>query len=169
MSVLAIRHGISMANDRNSLAFANGEAPLIDLGREQAKRLGSLLSGVHNVDLAETPVAVSELRRSQETAYEAGFETLIVHSSLNEVIHEMGRADFRKMIAAGRLPQIAIEGAQAILEDPPGEAIWITHGLVIAGLCQVLDVTHHRKLIPAFCEMRTLPIELPKAIEGSGA
>jgi hypothetical protein len=159
MSVLAIRHGLSLANDRNSLAFAAGEAPLMEEGKQQARHLGSVLGEVHGIKVAEAPVAVSELRRSQETAHEAGFKTLVVKSSLNELMHDMDRTGFRNMIAAGRLPSIATEGAQALLEDPPDEQIWITHGLVIAGLCQILGVARNERLIPRFCEIRTLPLE----------
>jgi hypothetical protein len=159
MSTLVARHGLSFANKRDSLAFGSGEAPLMARGQLQARTLGATLQDVYGINVAETAVAVSELRRSQETAHEAGFKKIIVHAVLNEVMHNMNEPEWRAMIAEDRLPQAATDRAELILEDPPLEPIWITHGAIIAGLCVVQGIAQKGMLIPKFCEIRELPLE----------
>ena len=160
MSVLVVRHGLSHANNRESLAFANSSAGLKRDGRDQARVLGLVLRTNHHIDTSSTEVAVSEYKRTFETAKGAGFLKLAKYSILNEIDHGMTFKDLRALLDEGILPDAAILGAEAILQDPPDESIWVTHGLVIAGLCRVLGVNQEDRLIPRFCEIRELPLRL---------
>ncbi|HTE58138.1 MAG TPA: histidine phosphatase family protein [Verrucomicrobiae bacterium] len=75
MSILVARHGLSEANNRDNYgtpAFGNPEAPLMPQGREQATELGEKLTSEYGFDLASEPVAVSMMRRTQDTAITAG-------------------------------------------------------------------------------------------------
>ncbi|MDB5163920.1 MAG: hypothetical protein JWS12_538 [Candidatus Saccharibacteria bacterium] len=166
MAVLVIRHGLSEANNRNNvgmLAFASKDAPLMEQGRQQARELTAILRIEHDIDTAKTPVATSELLRTQQTAEEAGFTNISIYPVLNEVAHGIALPGLREMLDQKKLPDVALQAAHAILENPPAEDIWVTHGLVIASLCQVLDVAREDRFIPRFCERRELPIDLPAA------
>jgi hypothetical protein len=161
MSVLVIRHGLSEANNRDNigtLAFASKDAPLMELGREQARNLNIVLSIEYGIDVIDTPVATSELRRAQETAERAGFRKMLIYPALNEVAHGIALQGLREMLDQKQLPGVALEAARVILEEPPAQRIWVTHGLIIAGLCQMLDVAREARFIPRFCEIRELPI-----------
>jgi phosphohistidine phosphatase SixA len=161
MSILVIRHGLSEANNRHnagSLAFASGEAPLMALGREQAHQLGEKLAAHYGIDVASQQVATSTLRRTQETAHEAGFTAITAYASLDEVKHGMELPDLRTALYKRHLPYAALVAVETILNDPPPEQVWITHGLVIAGLCEVLNVAQGERFIPKFCEVRELPV-----------
>lgn len=161
MSVLVARHGCSEANNRNNvgtLAFANEQAPLMDIGREQSRQMGLTLCRTFGVTPQKTAVATSLLARTQETASEAGFTDLYPYTVLNEDIHHLQLAELREMLDRGILPHSALETAEKVLQNPPQEKVWITHGLVIAGLCKVLDMYNDARLIPKFCEIRELPI-----------
>ena len=162
MPVLVIRHGLSEANNRNNvgtLAFASKEAPLMSEGREQARCLREVLRAEHAITTIEANVATSELLRTQQTAEEAGFRDISIYPVLNEVAHGIVLPGLRDMLDQKLLPPVALEAAQAILENPPAESIWITHGLVIASLCHVLGVSTGERFIPRFCEVRELPID----------
>jgi broad specificity phosphatase PhoE len=164
MSVLVIRHGLSAANDRNNigtLAFGAKDAPLMELGREQARRRAATLPADYGIIPQTTSVAVSELARTQETAGVMGFQSahMTPYASLNEVSHGMEGAALRALLNRGALPPAALQAAEIILHQPPAEAVWVTHGLVIAGLSQTLGVSHQfERLIPRFCEVRELDI-----------
>ncbi|HUC96250.1 MAG TPA: histidine phosphatase family protein [Candidatus Saccharimonadales bacterium] len=132
-------------------------AHLTDLGRSQARRLGQQLAKIYGID-HEQPVAVSELLRNQETAAEAGFINTNSYSELDEMKRGPGWTDLRWLIESRRLPIVAINRVEAILEKPPIESVWITHGFVIANLCAVLGVHQEKRLIPNFCEIRELQI-----------
>lgn len=162
MSVLACRHGLSEANNRynqGALAFASKYAPLMKLGRQQAVHLGIDLVQMYGVS-QEDPVAVSELRRSQETATKAGFKRQRIYPILNEVNLRAVLQNPQNHLVNDTLPDAAIAQAQLILENPPAERVWVTHGLVIAGLCVALGAHRDKRLIPRFCEVRELPIDL---------
>jgi hypothetical protein len=163
MSVLVARHAFSEANNRETLAFGRSEARLALEGRAQAKDLGRCLAELYGVDLAETPVAASELFRAPETAIEAGFRKIVINPLLNEVASGLTDAEYKEAKEARELPQSAREAAMRVLDSPPPEGIWIAHGLLIAGLCDVLQVAQDQRFIPKFCEIRELPIELSAA------
>ncbi len=161
MSILAVRHGLSQANNHHNigtLAFASEQAPLMPAGHEQARAMGQLLMDHYGIDSQLTPVAVSRLARTQQTASSAGFLDIMTYGQLDEVKHGMELAELRAMLDAGKLPEIALREAEATLKNPPQQDIWITHGLRIAALCTVLNTYQNERLIPRFCEIRELPI-----------
>ncbi len=161
MSILSIRHGLSEANNRDNYgtpAFGNPEASLMPAGVEQAVKLGKKLVSEFCIDPANEPVAVSAMRRSQETALAAGFKNLVIYEELNEEKGELSDIDVAKAIADRRPPEAAIVAARYLLQHPPQEKIWISHGLLIATLCQELDVYTDDRFTPKFCEVRELPV-----------
>jgi len=160
MSKFLIRHGLSQANNRGSLAFASDAAPLMDEGRNQARLAADVLRSRHDiVDFTQT-VAVSGMRRTHETAESMGFMNLHEYPGLSEVNHGVDLAELRKMLDQDKLPDAALRAAERIMNDPPTEEIWVTHGLVIAGLCKHLGVEDRAmRLVPKFCEIRRLPIQ----------
>jgi broad specificity phosphatase PhoE len=165
MSVLVGRHGLSEANNYNNvgtLAFASEEAPLMKLGHEQARAMGEILISRYGIIPPYTPVASSVLRRTQQTAHSAGFVDIRTYTQLDEVNHGIDLGELRVTLDRGELPHVAIEAAETTLANPPGEDIWISHGLRIAGLCAVLGVYQNERLIPRFCELRKLPIKSPR-------
>jgi hypothetical protein len=161
MSVLVIRHGLSEANNRDNIktiALASMDAPLMKQGQLQAEQLGTRLNAHYAVAVADKRIATSQLRRAQETAEKAGFQRIISYALLNEVAHGVVLPQLRSQLNNNILPNEAIDAAESLLDQPPVEDIWITHGLVIAGLCAVLNVYQDRSLIPRFCEIRELPL-----------
>lgn len=163
MSVLVIRHGLSQANNRDNvgnLAFAAETAPLMDQGLEQARKVGEALCKQWGLTPAETPVATSELLRTHQTAEAAGFTITKPYPQLDEVKHGMNLFELRTMLDYGQLPGVALQAAYETLQERPTETVWFTHGLRIAGLCALLGVYQDERLIPRFCEIRELPIEL---------
>ena len=162
MPIFAIRHGLSEANNRDNigtLAFAAKDAPLMEKGKEQAREGAARLSGDYGINPRTTAVAVSGLLRTRQTAEVMGFQRITSYESLNEVEHGMEGGALRVMLDVGQLPPAALRAAESILHQPPTEGVWITHGLVIAGLSRILDIDREfERLIPRFCEVRELPI-----------
>lgn len=156
------RHGLSEANNRNNYgkpAFGNPNAPLMPEGCDMARRMGTEFVDVYGITPAATPVAVSKMQRSQQTAQEAGFVDLREYAILNEVDTQLPLPELRAAIDNRQLADVALKTAELILENPPEESIWITHGLVIASLCDVLGIADkYEHFIPKFCEIRELPI-----------
>ncbi|HET8884536.1 MAG TPA: histidine phosphatase family protein [Candidatus Saccharimonadales bacterium] len=161
MSILVIRHGLSEANNRDNYgtpAFGNPEAPLMPMGRKQAAALGKLLVKDFGVDLANEPVAVSTMRRTQETAIAAGFTGLHLYPELNEEKGNMTDAETRAALQTRQPPEATLAAARLLIEHPPVEKIWITHALLIATICQELGVYQNERFTPKFCEVRELPL-----------
>ena len=161
MRKLIIRHGLSEANNRNNIgtpAFGSAEAPLMAKGVEQAQMLGERLLTEFKIEIDETTVATSEMLRAKQTASNAGFTSSNSYALLNEIERDVPFPEFRKMLDEKRLPDSAYEVAEAILENPPVEEIWFSHGLVIAALSEVLGVAKDQRFVPKFCEIRELPI-----------
>jgi len=160
---LVIRHSLSEANNRANVgtpAFASAEAPLMDGGRIIAGVLGITLHENYHIDTSEAFAATSTMLRTPETAMCAGFDPshLVAYPILDEVPKMREFAELRAMLDAGIVPPEAIEAAYRVLENPPQEEIWFTHGLVIAGLCKVLGVYQDARTVPKFCEVRELVI-----------
>jgi hypothetical protein len=133
----------------------------MSIGQQQAADAAKDLTAAYSVHIPGTPVAVSTMRRTGETALAMGFRLQTGYAQLSEVAdHGMDLADLRKMLNAGELPDAAVTRAEMLLSSPMEERIWITHGLVIAGLCKVLGLQEdHERLVPRFCEIRELPID----------
>ncbi|HUD06867.1 MAG TPA: phosphoglycerate mutase family protein [Candidatus Saccharimonadales bacterium] len=163
MSKLVARHGLSEANNYENYgtpAFGNTEAPLMPKGREQSSELGGLLAVRFGIDVATEPVAVTMMRRTQETAIIAGFRRLSIYPELNEEKGGLSDEQVREALAARRPPEATINAAKSIIEKPPIEKIWITHAFLIAAICQELGVytDESERFTPRFCEVRELPL-----------
>jgi broad specificity phosphatase PhoE len=164
MPILVVRHALSEANNRDNvgtLAFAAEGAPLMDKGEDQAREGAMKLRDMYGVTPATTSVAVSHLLRTRQTALVMGFpeERITAYRLLDEVAHGMEGITLRAMLDGGELPPAAFKAAEALLAQPPAERVWVTHGLVIAALSNVLGVSgRYERLIPRFCEVRELPL-----------
>jgi broad specificity phosphatase PhoE len=114
MSKLVVRHGLSEANNRENYgtpAFGNPDAPLMPLGREQAAAKGELLIAEYGMQIPEQSVAVSMMRRSQETAIVAGFRKLCLYPELNEEKGGLDDTDVRNALLTRRPPEATIKAS----------------------------------------------------------
>ena len=112
----------------------------------------------YGIEPSDLPVATSEMRRTQQTALGAGFTKLRVYPLLNEVSYRNNFADLARKPNDEPLPGEILEAAQAVINDPPEEQVWFSHGLIIAGICQILRIYEDRRLVPRYCEIRELPV-----------
>lgn len=163
MRILAIRHQISEANNRENYgtpAFGNPDAPLMPQGREAAPEIGERLEREYGFVIADQVVATSMMRRTQETAIAAGFRWLHVYPELNEEKGGLPDNEIREALTARTPPEATVQAAHALIENPPQEPIWFAHGLLIATLCQELEVHQDQRFVPRFGEIRELPIDL---------
>lgn len=167
--VKVIRHAHSTANDANvpegsaaDLAFANRNAEISDRGKGQCVAFARTLRE-HGIDVKRTPVAVSEYTRTKQTALLLGFpeELIKVYPVLNEVDYGMDLTALRESLRKNEIPPIAFAAVRKstlkVLQNQPPEKIWITHGLLIAGLTHWVEAEYER-LVPRQCEMRYLPL-----------
>jgi phosphohistidine phosphatase SixA len=161
MSKLVVRHGLSEANNRENYgtpAFGNPEAPLMPEGRQQAHEMGGRLAREFGIDFANQSVAVSMMRRTQETAITAGFRKLHLYPELNEEKGNMTDAETKIALEIRRPPEATLVAARLIIENPPVEEVWVAHALLIATICQELGVYQDERFTPRFCEIRELPL-----------
>jgi broad specificity phosphatase PhoE len=168
MTKIVVRHGLSEANNRDNYgtpAFDNPESPLMPIGKDQAIKLGQELITIYGREIMSEPVAVSEMRRAEETALVAGFSNLTYYPELNEEKGGLSDSDVADAIRLRRPPEVTKEAARYLLEHPPKERVWITHGLLIATLCQELGEYTDQRFIPRFCEVRELQMSPTKQSE----
>ncbi len=162
MSKLVARHSLSEANNRDNYgtpAFGHADAPLMSEGRTIAQKMGKEFEVSHGIIPFTTLAAVSMMLRSWETAVEAGFVDLNEYEILNEVDTKLPHPELKAMMANRQHTEVALKAAHLILENPPEEQIWVTHGLIIASLCEVLGIANQfEHFVPKFCEIRELPI-----------
>lgn len=159
MSKLIIRHGLSEANDRESAAFGLATAPLKPEGIIHGIETGLLLRELYGIDPETTAAAASTMLRSQQTARAAGFLSVRHYALLDEVNVPKTR-EFSERIGKGMIINEALTAADELLANPPKEAIWFSHGYLIAALCHRLGIdTTDKRFIPHFGEVRELPIE----------
>jgi broad specificity phosphatase PhoE len=161
MSKLVARHGLSNANNSElygTPAFGSPEASLMPKGREQAVELGRILAVRYGIDVATEPVAVTMMRRTQETALVAGFRKLRIYPELNEEKGGLTDSEVREALATRRPPQATVDAARVIIENPPSEEVWITHAFLIATICQELGIYTDQRFTPKFCEIREIPL-----------
>lgn len=168
-TVTLIRHAHSKANEADSsnltgegLAFANRSAGLTDEGKLQCQELELLLRTRHGVIPAKTKVAVSTFERTRLTAVELGFVIINPYAQLDEVDPGLPIEKYRRYVEGHhRLPEVslraAIAAAEVVLENPPEEEVWISHGLLIAGICSILEIgQQYDRLNPEQCEVREI-------------
>ncbi len=163
MSKIVIRHGLSEANDRNNIgtpAFANPNAPLMDEGCAQAQGIPDALFVGYGIVAGDISVATSNMLRTKQTATVAGFKSQRAYDQLDEIAREaIDRALLKQMIKDKIVPDVALRAAERLLRNPPRERVWVTHGLLIAGVCKILGVYQdEEKLIQPFCSIRELPL-----------
>lgn len=159
MGIYVARHGVSGANDAGNPAFGSPEAHLLPEGIGQAVDLGESLVPIYGIDPVIESVAVSRMTRTQETAHHAGFVTTRQYALLDEVSHGLDLEGFMRMKQTRQLPAHVMRAAEATLNNPPRERFWISHGLRIAAMCQILDVYQdEERLFQRFCEVRYLSI-----------
>lgn len=84
--ILLIRHAQSYANKRDFTAFGNVDSPLTEKGVKQALELRTTLPEEYGITPAEydSPIAVSEYTRAQQTAQLAGFTKQHIRPAINE-------------------------------------------------------------------------------------
>ena len=171
-TVTLIRHAHSKANDTDSsgltgedLAFANHSAELTGKGKLQCQELKLLLPKRHGVVPVQTKVAVSTLERTRLTAVELGFVTITPYPQLDEADPGLPIEEYRAYVKwHRRLPEVslqaAVAAAEALLENPPKADVWISHGLLIAGICTVRKVgNEYKRLNPEPCEVRRVTLK----------
>jgi hypothetical protein len=157
-----MRHGVSPANDKGNPAYGSPSAGLLPLGRQQSMAGGEKLRAEYNFDTTNNWVATSRMRRSQDSAISAGCMNLVFYGALNEATEGLSIDELLQIkpaLAKRHVPSCAINRATQLLESPPQEGLWITHGLIIVGLCEVLGVRNPEwRFLPNFGEIRELPI-----------
>lgn len=163
-TIYLVRHGLSQANNRENIgtpAFGAHDAELMDTGIEQARIAGRTLIGKYAL-LQTTSAAISTMRRTRQTAEEAGFTELIEYNQLDEipVVLDDTIAERRARWHTGQLDDLVLEKAFETLLSPPKEQVWFTHGLRIAGICRVLDQYQDAHTIPKFGEVREVRLDL---------
>lgn len=151
---LVIRHGKSEGTRLNRALFGKQGGSLNELGKKQARELHKELLA-RGIDFS-IAVAVSELVRTHQTAKIAGFSNLVVHPELNEINTANPQATIDNL-AKGVIAPEATSAAKKLIANPPREAIWFAHGMLIAALCQELSV-NTKTLVPDFCEVRRIPL-----------
>lgn len=160
---LVVRHGLSEANNRHNIgtpAFASPDAPLMPEGLAAAERLGLQLQEQFDSNPHTEYIATSQYLRTIQTALTMGAHCnhLRQYAILNELPRQQSGTELRAMLDNGQIPAQALMRAEAILANPPEEDVWVTHGLVIAGLCRTLGVYSNQRVVPRFCEIRELPL-----------
>lgn len=160
LETLGIRHGRSFANKFDDPAFGQKNAKLTERGRIEAVHLNPILTQDYDIDIPHTPIAISEgFLRTRETAEIAGFQIIRSYDVLNE-IEGLTLKEKIHIRETKKLPYLVLHEAEKTLRNPPEEKIWFSHGLRLAGICQLLGVYQEfvRPAYPTYCEIRELPI-----------
>ena len=157
MPLYIARHGVSRANDRNDPAFGNPEAGLLNAGVDQAVAMGEKFQQL-GFNRSVTPVAVSYMKRSRQTALAAGFFILKPYQLLNEL--DLSTAEKMTAKYSRQLPLDSLRQTETLLNNPPQEKIWHSHGLRAACIFKILDLYQDADdpFIMGFCEIREIPI-----------
>lgn len=156
MRYYLIRHAQTDANRLTRTTYGNQGAPINDSGLKQAQTMHRKLLEL-GIDIENEPAAVSALIRTQQTAEAAGFKNLVIYHVLDEVKTDDPHMT-QALIKSGGLPPEARIAAKKILDQPPKEKIWVTHGQIIVALLQELNLTDPAKFMPDFCEVRIIEL-----------
>ncbi len=157
MRKVLVRHGRSQANYPYEIGINNRLATLLEEGKQQSRGLTTNLGklGIRT----DQRVATSTFIRAKQTAWVAGFDYASAYPILDEAVDRPLTGQERDDIKLRRIiPKEALVSADMILLSPPSEEVWITHALVIAGICQRLDVYSDVSAIARFCETRIINI-----------
>lgn len=163
MSVVLIRHSLSEANNRENYgkpAFGNPKSPLMPKGWEQAAKAAALLTSKYGVVLGNTRAATSTMQRSKDTGEGIGFGVCTEYACLDEVDPGISHEELRALLNRREVPAAALVKADIILEDPPRERFWVTHGLTMLGLLDRFGIERPAdgRFVPGFCEAIEIPL-----------
>ncbi len=128
MQRLVIRHGEA----------EKGEDPAITPG---ARTMAVLLRGnLHKQGIPTRRIAVADSLRARQTAKAIGGvgSTITIYDSLNEVPNELPNEELKQRLKKGNIPEEALTAAELLLSNPPVERIYVSHGLLLAGLQAIL-------------------------------
>ncbi len=139
MKRIIIRHGHTGVDRDARDSFGAEGPPISKQGVADAERAGREIEKL-GINLAAEPVAISTYLRTKQTAEAAGFKKLRADPSLNEIFTGIPNDQLKDMVAKRQVPEIVLQKAQAILDNPPPEKVWVTHGLVIIGLRELLGM-----------------------------
>lgn len=159
-----IRHAHSTANNYQGAASARTKHARLDReGIREARALAHILPSKYGITPSETEIAVSQFRRTKQTAQVMHFKRMTPYPQLNEV-DPGGESEANRALLARRiLPDGIIEAAEKLLRKPPPEPVWLTHGLLIAGLCtlgRTLIKLPRDIPVPFTCEVRLVEIRV---------
>jgi len=154
MQYFVIRHGMTDANRLTRAAYGKRGAPLNKQGIKQAEKLRTLLKE-KGIDIDAEPAAVSEFLRAEQTAEIAGIKKIVVYNVLNEIQSDPVKT--QELIKKGVVPGEAVNAAKKLLKNPPKEKVWVTHGLLIAALLNIIQETKG-VIVPDFCEITEINI-----------
>ncbi|HWB38771.1 MAG TPA: phosphoglycerate mutase family protein [Candidatus Saccharimonadales bacterium] len=138
MEILLIRHGSTGVKRGERAGFGPDGAPLSEQGIIEAKALAEQLAAL-GIDLAHEPTAVSPMLRTRQTAELAGLRNLRIEPLISEVNSGLDVQTVDAMLSRREVPEQVLAAAKMVLENPPTERIWVTHGFLIAGLCGALE------------------------------
>ncbi|MDQ5913311.1 MAG: alpha-ribazole phosphatase [Patescibacteria group bacterium] len=155
-TILLIRHAKAIGGRFDRHLYPKEGAPLSDQGIKDAKHLSVQLEN-EKIDLKQT-VAVSELIRTKQTAIYAGFQHVRIYDTLNEIESGMPEPELEKLLKNIEVPKKAITAAKRLLNSPPEEDIWVTHGMLIAGIGHVLNIPTTDLYIPDMASITKIHI-----------
>lgn len=151
MKYLLIRHANAGMSDKARLAYGKAGPPIRDIKDANITKLHQQLIKLQ-VDFNNEPIAVSEMLRTKQTATVAGLAILNPYAILNEI--DTGDIDNTlRLMALGEVPAEAIKAANTIINNPPKERIWVTHGLLIAALQLATKTSNPNHFEPDYCEI----------------
>lgn len=163
-----VRHGASLANKAHSEAYGSRDATLqYPDGVAHALEAERVLIYEHELD-PDTPTAASYLRRSGDTALIAGFTPTAQYHELDEVTlptdmtrdrYHDHKERWKREGFDEHIDAYILDHARAALARNIQEKILFTHGLTIAGICNVLGQHREKSVIPQFGEVRKITLD----------
>lgn len=156
--IYLVRHAQSEGHRHNRADYGKEGGALLDAGIAESKALKHKFLAL-GINPKIEQVAISELKRTYQTAIYAGFTNITKYPSLNEVDPPLDPELIEDMIKRKELPEDAVIRARVILENPPPENIWVTHGLIIAGLATELGIPLDHLFIPKMGSISTIEIK----------
>ncbi len=129
MQRLVIRHGEAERGEE--------DPPITSEAKEMAHLLRARL---HKAGIPTKRIATADSLRARQTAKAiAGVgSTITIYTSLNEVPNELPNDKLKQQLMEGEVPEEALTAAELLLSNPPIERLYISHGLLLAGLQAVL-------------------------------
>lgn len=155
-TIYLVRHAESTGTRYNRHEFSKEGAPLSAFGEQQATSLHKQFE-VLGVNFDDT-VATSQLMRTQQTSKLAGFKNRVAYKELNEIEHRLPKDAIEALITARKVTPAALDAAKLLLQNPPPESIWFTHGMLIAAIAELLDISKDQLFIPDMASINEIEI-----------